>query len=125
MENNKYLKYWPTIMIVIFAFTLSIIWNLYQSKIVEFDTLKRQLNIIEEIKVTEERLAEVKARELQYIQLMKNQEALISSLNILDKKQKQLERKRKEVLINEIEKLNQDNIRDAFSQLGISSTIVE
>lgn len=116
---------WSNVIIFILLVVSIIFWNLYSTSNAKIISITNQLNIQEEIEKTEARLKEVQEREKQYKELVAKQNTLIKTLNELDAKQKQLEKRKKGVIADEIKNYTQDDIRNSLTHIGISSTIVK
>lgn len=115
---------WNYIIIICLIGLCILFWNMNQRNLSKIVQITNQLNIQEDIKQTEARLKEIRDREEQYKLLLSKQTILIKSLNELDIKQKELEKRKKETIINEIKNFTQDDIKSALSNIGISSTII-
>lgn len=117
------IHFWYVIVIVVVSGVAIVLWQNNQDNKKQIVDMKRQLNITEDIAATEARLEEVKQREVQYKELAKQNDKLFQTLTILEKKNKELEKRKKEVIRNEIEKYTTNDIHNAFSGLGIDNTI--
>lgn len=125
-QDKQFLKQnWQTIAIVLCIVAIGTIWNFYQSAKTKYDTLSKQISITETIKQTEARLEEVKAREIIYKDLEQKTNTLMKSLNILEAKQRELEKRKKEVIANEIKNYTQNDIKNALAGINIQSYVVE
>lgn len=123
--NNFLREYWNQLIVILLIAISIFFWNLYYQSQAKIIQITNQLNIQEEIEKTESRLKEVQEREKQYKELVAKQNNLIKSLNELDIKQKELEKRKKGVIANEIKNYTQDDIRNALANIGITSTIVK
>ncbi len=119
------MKYWNQIIILILIIISLVFFNLYRNSQAKILSIINQINIQEEISVTEARLKEIQEREEQYKTLIAKQNTLIKTLNELDRKQKELEKRKKGVIADEIKNYTQDDIRNSLNDIGISSTIVK
>jgi flagellar motility protein MotE (MotC chaperone) len=123
--NNFLKEYWNQLIVIILIVICVFFWNLYNQSQDKIIAITNQLNIQEEIEKTEARLKEVQEREQQYKELVAKQNNLIKTLNELDIRQKELEKRKKGVIANEIKNYTQDDIRNALTNIGITSTVVK
>jgi hypothetical protein len=122
--KSNAMHYWYILAIII-MFGIGLLQH--QSKVStqqELEALKAKVNITEDIKKLDEKLAAMKAREEQYLKVFEKQDELNKSLAELEKKQKELNKKKKEVMKNEISKMDNSTLFGEFTKLGFPNTTI-
>jgi predicted nuclease with TOPRIM domain len=117
------LHYWQFLVILGMIISLVVVWNMREDERKEKESLKNRIQMEGTIKEIEARLEAMHKREAEYEEVYKAQDKLKASIASLEKERRELDKKKKEKLKNEIEKMDTITLSNTFKQLGIPNTI--
>lgn len=121
--TNAAFHYWYILCIVALLAVGVFQWQIKQSTEKELADLKAKVSITKDIDTLEHSLDAMKAREAEYVKVLANQDKLNKTLIDLDKKQQELNKRKKEVIRDEISKMGSHDLSNQFNLLGISNTL--
>jgi succinate dehydrogenase/fumarate reductase flavoprotein subunit len=115
--------YWYVLVIILMGVALIITWNSRENQRKEKEVFKARVQTEGTIKEIEARLVAMQQREEEYKKIYVEQDKLKATLAALEKQRKELDKKKKETLRNEIEKMGLLDVSRAFNSMGITNTI--
>jgi predicted transcriptional regulator len=122
--TNQALRYWYMFIIVALIAGVAITGYLYTSKEKELESLQIQLELQETIKQTEARLLAIQEREKEYLKIQVAQEKLNKTLVELERQQRELAKRKKGIIENEIKKMDNTALSNTLGSMGLPNTIV-